>query len=385
MSAVEQTTAPLPADNQAIESCSLRGAPDSPISIYEVHLPSWMRVPEEQNRPLTGFEIAPKLAEHLKFLRFTHVQLHSPDYSDTDELKFLVEYLQQRDLGVILPADPLHNHLTTSGPETLRVEGWYADGNVRISGHPYQWDFAWAEEISTYLALDPRERKFRQAQLGSRDHAPFPVHYILPLSDRLVSRPKRSLYAMMPGDVWRKFASLRLLFTYMYLLPGKKLLFMGNEFGQENPWRPETSLDWHLLNEPNFHSQLMSWVATLNQFYRGEGALYQTDSLASGFQWVDKSDAESGIVSFLRRNPDGSEVLLAVLNFTPLPHNNYRVGVPKGGFWTERLNSDALEYGGSGQGNLGGREAAPFGWNFQSQSLILTIPPLAAVVFKSPL
>jgi len=170
----------------------------------------------------------------------------------------------------------------------------------------------------------------------------------------------------------------------MYLLPGKKLLFMGDEFGQLNPWLPETSLDWHLVNNTTYHGHVMRWVANLNRFYRHEPALHQTDSLAAGFQWIDTSDAASSVVSFVRTNSGANEVFLAVFNFTPIPRHNYRVGVPRGGFWSEILNSDSQEFGGSGQGNFGTVEAAPFGWNFQSHSLILTLPPLAAIVLRAP-
>jgi 1,4-alpha-glucan branching enzyme len=272
----------------------------------------------------------------------------------------------------------------TPDPSGFLPDGVCADGETLLFDFGYMWDAAWSEETCTYFSLDPIQRKYRQAQFVWRDGYACSANYILPLSGALVTRPRQSLWTIMPGDVWQKFAHLRLLFAYQYLLPGKKLVFMGNEFGQQNPWRPETSLDWHLLQEGGFHGQLMNWVANLNHFYRDEGALFQTDARAAGFQWVDTSDAPSSVISFLRRNANGHEVLLAVLNFTPVPRYNYRVGVPKGGFWEETLNSDALEFGGSGQGNLGGVEAAPFGWNFQSHSLIITLPPLGAVVFRAP-
>jgi len=354
-------------------------APDQPVSIYEVHLPSWMRVPEEHNRPLTLSEIAPKLAEHLKFMNFTHVQLHSTDEGNGEQLKFLIQHLHQHSLGVILETGSLPKNKSD-----LDADGECANGEVAMGDYKYSWDWAWAQETCAYFSTDPLYRKFRHGQFTHRDLYAFDTNYILPLADNLVARPRQSLLATMSGDEWQRFANLRLLFAYMFLLPGKKLVFMGDEFGQRNPWQPEASLDWHLVNETNYHSQVMRWVANLNQFYQGEPALYQTDSNAAGFQWIDTSDAASSVVSFVRRSANGKDVLLAVFNFTPVPRYNYRVGVPHGGFWREILNSDAREFGGSGQGNLGGTEAAPFGWHFQSHSLMLTLPPLAAIVLKAP-
>ena len=357
--------------------------PDQPICIYQIDLASWRRVPEEQNRPLTYSEIAPKLADYAHTMSFTHVQLHSPVDIQRDKLELIASCLRQRDLGVILETAQPAKCATASGIASP-VDGLSAAGETRMCNYSYKWDTAWAEETCAYFSLDPIQRKFRQRQFTSRDKYAFSANYILPLSSKLVTRLRKSLLTRMPGDTWKKFANLRLLFAYTYLLPGKKLMFMGDEFGQENPWRPETSLDWHLLDDMSYHEELTNWVSALNRFYRGEQALYQTDSRASGFRWIDTSDAESSIISFLRQDFEGDEVLLAVFNFTPVPRHNYRVGVPKGGFWPEVLNSDALEHGGSGQGNLGGVEAAPFGWNYQSHSLMLTLPPLAAVVFKAP-
>ena len=175
-------------------------------------------------------------------------------------------------------------------------------------GHHYKWDVEWAEDTMAYFSTDPLYRKFRQGQFRRRDGYAFDDNYILPLSHELVARPRPSLYSIMPGDPSQKFANLRLLFAYTYLMPGKKLLFMGDEFGQENPWRPETSLDWHLVNAPGPHKQLMDWLAALNRFYRGEPALHETDGSASGFQWLDTSDSASSIISFLRprSGPEGT-------------------------------------------------------------------------------
>jgi 1,4-alpha-glucan branching enzyme len=191
---------------------------------------------------------------------------------------------------------------------------------------------------------------------------------------------KRSLLSKMPGDDWQRFANLRLLLGYMWLHPGKKLLFMGGEFGQWNEWNHDQSLDWHLLAfEP--HRRLQQWVRDLNRLYRANAALHATDSRSEGFEWIDTGDAANSVLSFLRRD-EGGESLLVVCNFTPLPRHNYRVGVPAPGFWREVLNSDALSYGGSGQGNLGGIDSAPIAAAGRYHSINATLPPLGIVVFK---
>ncbi len=386
MNALEEIeTAPAHSSGtrDAEESSTAQSSPDQPISIYQVHLPSWMRVPEEQNRPLTYHEIAPRLADHARFMNFTHVQLHATGYTPPGDLGFLIDHLQQQDLGVILETDQSPQKITPDDLNNSPADGLCAENETLLSDSSYQWNRVWAEETLAYFSTDPLYRKFQQARLARTEIYKSDANYILPLADKLVTPPRPSLFATMPGDLWQKFANLRLLFAYTYLLPGKKLVFMGDEFGQPNPWRSETSLDWHVINEFG-HGKLMNWVANLNRFYRGERALYGTDSNAAGFQWIDTSDTEASVISFLRRNAATGEVLLVVLNFTPVVHHNYRVGAPHGGFWKEILNSDAQEFGGSGQGNLGGIEAAPFGWNFQDHSLMLTLPPLAAIVLKAP-
>jgi 1,4-alpha-glucan branching enzyme len=380
MSVLEEMAVPRSAGNREGAPAG-RGAANQPIAIYQVHLPSWMRVPEEQNRPLTFPEIAPKLAEHAKRMHFTHVQLHSIGHARARELGFLIEHVQQQDLGVILETGQPLQTLTAGDLNDPFADGLCAEGETLVDDQAYRWNREWAEETLTYFSTDPLYRKFRHAQFTRREAYAFDTNYILPLSDQLITPPRPSLWAMMPGDPWRKFANLRLLFAYQYLSPGKKLVFMGDEFGQPNPWRSETSLDWHVVHEYG-HGKLMDWVGNLNRFYREERVLH-TDLNAAGFQWIDTADTEASVASFLRRDAGTREGLLVVLNFTPVVRHNYRVGVPHGGFWAEILNSDAQEFGGSGQGNLGGVEAAPFGWNFQSHSLMLTLPPLAAIVLKA--
>jgi len=187
----------------------------------------------------------------------------------------------------------------------------------------------------------------------------------------------------MPGDDWQKFANLRLLFGYQYSHPGKKLLFMGGEFGQWREWNHDQSLDWHLLgNAP--HQGIQRWLQDLNHFYRSEPAFYARDFENNGFEWVDLHDWEHSIISFFRKGEKPEDQVLVVCNFTPVPHTDYRVGVPHGGFWREVLNSDAVIYGGSGQGNVGGIEAAPIPAHGRYYSLSLTLPPLGALYFKAP-
>jgi 1,4-alpha-glucan branching enzyme len=184
----------------------------------------------------------------------------------------------------------------------------------------------------------------------------------------------------MPGDDWQRFANLRLLFGYMWTHPGKKLLFMGGEFGQWREWNHESSLDWHLLEQP-LHRSLSHWVGDLNRVMRERPALHARDFDQNGFEWVDVADADQSVLSYLRRGPN-DEMVLVVCNFTPVPRHNYRVGTPRGGLWTEILNSDAPLYGGSGQGNMGAVEAAPVPAHGRYHSLSLTLPPLAMVVLE---
>jgi 1,4-alpha-glucan branching enzyme len=186
----------------------------------------------------------------------------------------------------------------------------------------------------------------------------------------------------MSGDHWQQFANLRLLFGYMYTQPAKKLLFMGGEIAQWNEWNHDASLDWHLLAEPA-HEGVQRWVRDLNTYYRGEPALHQRDCDPAGFAWIDCNDAQQSTLSFLRFGRAPEDVVAVCCNFTPVARHNFRMGVPRGGYWREALNSDATLYGGSGQGNLGGVSASPVAWHGHLQSLNFTLPPLAIVVFRA--
>jgi len=201
---------------------------------------------------------------------------------------------------------------------------------------------------------------------------------VLPLSHDEVVHGKGALIGKMPGDEWQQFASLRLLYGYMWAHPGKKLLFMGGEFGQRREWQHEESLEWHVLAYP-LHAGVRRWVRDLNRLYRECAALHELDFTDAGFQWVDCDDADISVISFLRRAADGSLVLIAC-NFTPVPRPAYRIGVPRAGIWNERLNSDAGDYGGSGQGNLGALATQAIGAHGEAQSLSVRLPPLAIVL-----
>jgi 1,4-alpha-glucan branching enzyme len=248
-------------------------------------------------------------------------------------------------------------------------------------GFGMKWDMGWMHDTLEYISKDPIHRKYYHNKLTFRGIYAYHENFVLPLSHDEVVYGKGSLLRKMPGDDWQKFANLRLLFGYMYAQPAKKLLFMGGEFGQWDEWYHESSLDWYLLDQP-LHRALQQWVADLNQLYRSELALHEQDFDPSGFEWIDCNDALQSTFSMMRKTRSTDDVMIVVFNFTPVPRNNYRVGVPKDGFWTEVLNSDAQDYGGSGQGSLGGVEASHVSFHGHPYSLNLTLPPLAAVFLK---
>jgi len=209
----------------------------------------------------------------------------------------------------------------------------------------------------------------------------FSENFVLPLSHDEVVHGKGSIFGKMPGDEWQKFANLRLLYGYMFAQPGKKLLFMGNEFGQVREWGHDSSLEWHITQYP-LHSGVQNWVAQLNRLYCEERALYELENDPAGFEWVDCNDTGASIVSLLRKAKRPEDTILIVCNFTPVPRETYRIGVPSGGYWRELLNSDAKEYAGSGVGNAGGMMAEEIAVHGRPYSLSLTLPPLGALFLK---
>ncbi|MDE3040687.1 MAG: 1,4-alpha-glucan branching protein GlgB [Nitrospirota bacterium] len=247
-------------------------------------------------------------------------------------------------------------------------------------GFGLKWDMGWMHDILEYMSQDPYFRKDHHYKLTFRMVYAFHENFVLPLSHDEVVYGKGSLLGKMPGDDWQKFANLRLLFGYMYAQPGKKLLFMGGEFGQRREWAHDSTVEWDLLQDGR-HSGIQQWVTDLNRLYRNEPALYERDFVPAGFEWVDCVDAGSSVISLLRKGKSTDKAVLAVCNFTPVPRPNYRIGAPHGGFWKEVLNSDSTYYGGRGWGNLGGLEAVPIPLHGRTHSITLTLPPLATLFF----
>ena len=483
---------------------------DRPISIYELHIGSWRRVAEDGGRSLTYRELAPQLAEYLVHMGFTHVEflpvMEHPFYGSwgyqttayfaptgrygtPQDFMYLIDYLHQTGIGVIL--DWVPSHFPTDGhalgyfdgthlyehadPRKGKHKDWdtlvfnygrhevrsflcssalfwldryHADG-LRIDAvasmlyldysrsegewvpnryggredvdaisflrilneeiyqqHPdvqtfaeestawpmvsrptyvgglgfgFKWDMGWMHDTLDYVSKDAIHRRYQHNQLTFRGVYAFTENFVLPLSHDEVVHGKGSLLGKMPGEDWQKFANLRLLLGYMYTMSGKKLLFMGGEFGQWREWAHDGSLDWNLLEHAR-HQELQRWVRDLNHLYQCEPALYETDCRPSGFAWIDCHDADSSVLSYARTAQSADSTLMVACNFTPVPRHNYRIGVARAGFWREVLNSDAREYGGSGQGNFGGTDSVSIPMHGRHHSLSLTLPSLAIVV-----
>jgi 1,4-alpha-glucan branching enzyme len=490
-----------------------RNALDAPMAIYEVHLGSWMRAPDESNRPLTYRELAPKLAAYVARMGFSHVEFlpvmehpfygswgyqvtgffaPTSRYGTPQDFMFLIDMLHRHGIGVILDWVPSHfpsdehglayfdgthlfehadprqgyhpdwgSYIFNYGRNEVRsflgssalfwLDRYHADG-LRVDAvasmlyldysrregewipnrfggrenlaaidflrrcnqevyrvHPdvqtiaeestawpmvsrptyvgglgfgLKWDMGWMHDTLQYIAHEPVHRKYHHNEITFRQLYAFHENFVLPLSHDEVVHGKGSLLGRMPGDDWQKFANLRLLYAYMWAQPGKKLLFMGGEFGQWHEWRHEDSLDWHLLQFAP-HDGVRRVIEDLNRLYRQEPALHERDCDPAGFEWVDCNDAPASVLSFLRRGRDPTETVLVACNFTPVPRPAYRIGVPSGGHWVELINTDAHEYGGSGFGNLGGLEAGSESAHGRPHSLLLSLPPLAAVFLKA--
>jgi 1,4-alpha-glucan branching enzyme len=247
-------------------------------------------------------------------------------------------------------------------------------------GFGLKWNMGWMNDSLTYMELDPIFRKFHHNLLTFALWYAYAENFVLPLSHDEVVYGKKSLLSKMPGDYWQKMAGLRALFGYMYGLPGKKLLFMGAEFGQWREWNHDLSLDWDLLNFPA-HDGIRAWVRDLNRVYRECGALHELDFSPEGFVWENCHDSDQSVLSFFRRDKAGRPVLV-ICNFTPVPRENYAVGVDTGGTWREILNSDSHAYGGSGAGNMGQVRAEPIPVHGFAYSLNLLLPPLSVLFFE---
>jgi len=485
---------------------------DAPVAMYEVHLGSWRRVPEEGNRPLTYRELAPQLADYVREMGYTHIELlpvaeHPFDgswgyqvtgyYAPTsrfgtpDDFRYLVDYCHQQGIGVILDWVPAHfprdehglayfdgthlyehadprkgaygewgtlafnfgrnevrNFLLSNALfwlsqyhiDGLRVDAvaamlyldysrkegeWVPNryggrenleaidfikrfnelahqqhpGILTIAeestawpmvsrptyvgglGFSLKWNMGWMHDILHYMSSDPIYRRWHHNDITFSLLYAFSENFVLPFSHDEVVYGKRSMLNKMPGDSWQQFANLRALYGYMYGHPGKKLLFMGSEFGQRNEWNYHTSLDWHLLNA-DWHNRLRLYVRDLNRLYRTEPALYQVDFQPEGFQWIDCNDNENSVISFVRRGREAGAELVFVVNFTPVPRYGYRIGLPAPGVYREVLNSDSPAYAGSGVSNGGDLVSEDLFWQGRPWSLALTLPPLATIVLK---
>jgi 1,4-alpha-glucan branching enzyme len=247
-------------------------------------------------------------------------------------------------------------------------------------GFGMKWNMGWMHDTLEYMHEDPIHRRWHHGQLTFSLIYAFNENFMLPLSHDEVVYGKGSLLDKMPGDDWRQFANLRLLLGHMWAHPGKKLLFMGAEFGQRREWNHDNGLDWWLLGHDR-NAGLQRWMEDLNHLYRHERALHEIDFDSAGFAWIDCNDAENSVISYLRKARDGS-CLLVVANFTPVPRENYLVGVPQAGLWRERLNSDATLYGGSGVGNQGGAHSVPVAAHGHFHSLNLRLPPLGLLILQ---
>jgi 1,4-alpha-glucan branching enzyme len=499
-------------DDEWMRSRHEHNALDRPMSIYEVHLGSWRRVPEEGNRSLTYRELAEQLPAYAREMGFTHVELipimehpffgswgyqitgffaPSSRYGSPEDFMYLVDRFHQEGIAVILDWVPSHfpndehglvyfdgthlyehsdprqgyhpewnSYIFNYGRDEVRpflisnaffwLEKYHIDGlrvdavasmlyldyarkegewipnqyggkenieaieflrrlnevvygafpgvqliaeestawpmvtrPVQVGGLGFglKWNMGWMHDTLDYFANDPVHRKYHHNQLTFSIWYAFSENFVLSLSHDEVVYGKGSLIRKMPGDDWQRFANLRALYGYLYAHPGKKLLFMGAEFGQWDEWYHESSLDWHLLSyEP--HQGMARWLQDLNRFYREEPALYEVDFANEGFRWVDFHDWEESIVSFLRLARDPERSVLVICNLTPVPRPNYRVGVPSEGYWKEVLNSDAELYGGSGQGNLGGLESSPVPSHGFYHSISVTLPPLGVLYLQ---
>src|SRR5262245_46161762 len=499
-------------DGEWMRNRKRANALDAPCSIYELHLGSWRRSPHNPREPLGYRELAKPLAEYVKRMGFTHVELMpimehpfygswgyqctgyfapTSRYGTPQDFMHLVDVLHQAGIGVILDWVPSHFPWDTHGlgffdgthlyehsdprqghhPEWASaifnygrnevraflsssahfwLEKYHADG-LRVDavasmlyldygrkhgewvpnrhggrenldaieflrflnetlyrdfpdiqtiaeestawpqvsrptylgglGFGMKWNMGWMHDTLNYMKRDSVYRKHHHDSLTFSLWYAFHENFVLPLSHDEVVHGKGSLIGRMPGDDWQQFANLRLLFAYMWGHPGKKLLFMGGEFGQRREWTHDSSLEWHVLQYP-LHEGVQRWVADLNRVYADNPSLHARDFSPEGFRWVQRGDWEHSAISFLRLAGEEASPVLVVCNFTPVPRRNYRVGVPRGGYWREILNSDAQAYGGGGMGNYGGADAVPMPYEEYSHSLTLTLPPLAAVFLK---
>ena len=251
-------------------------------------------------------------------------------------------------------------------------------------GFSFKWNMGWMHDMLEYMHLDPIHRRYHHNNITFSLMYAYSENFVLPLSHDEVVHLKGSLLTKMPGDLWQRFANLRAFYGYMWGHPGKKLLFMGGEFGQWHEWDDKQSLDWHLLTPPGdpHHAQLRDFVRDLNRIYQQEPALSTLDYDPEGFAWIDVHDSENSVVSFMRRSPQIDDTLLFVCNFTPVPRHGYRLGIPYAGEYYELINSDDEQYGGSGLINTQAMPSGPGNWQSCPHSILLTLPPLGTILLK---
>ena len=248
-------------------------------------------------------------------------------------------------------------------------------------GFGYKWDMGWMHDTLQYVQRDPLHRKYHHGELTFRMLYAMNENFVLPLSHDEVVHGKGPLWDKMPGDEWQKFANLRVLYAYMFAMPGKKLLFMGAEIAQRQEWKHDGQLDWFVVDhEP--HAGVEQLVGDLNRLYVAEPALHELDTQPGGFEWIDANDAQGSVYCFLRKPKSGEDRVLCLLNFTPVIRGGYRVGVPGPGYWKEIMNTDAAPYWGSNVGNSGGVQAEAVPFHGQPYSLVVTLPPLAGVFLQ---
>jgi len=285
-------------------------------------------------------------------------------------LRRLNEVLHQRHPGALTIAEE-----STSWPAVSRPT--YVGG----LGFDLKWNMGWMNDTLRYISLDPVHRRYHHNELTFSMLYAFHENFVLPLSHDEVVHGKRALLEKMPGDDWQKFANLRLLFAYQFAHPGKKLVFMGSELGQRSEFWEAGSVEWTLEDSPP-HRGIQRLLTDLNRLHTNEDALHEIDFEWSGFEWIDANDAATSALSFLRRAMDPENFVVAVCNFTPVVREDYRVGVPRPGFYREILNSDSKYYEGTDIGNAGGVAAEPIPWNDRPYSIKLKLPPLAVLYFK---
>jgi 1,4-alpha-glucan branching enzyme len=297
-------------------------------------------------------------------------------YGGTENLE-AIDFLRQ--LNELTHGE--HPGSITIAEESTSFPGVSRPAHLGGLGFTYKWNMGWMNDTLEYVKQDPIYRRYHQRLLTFSLLYAFSENYILPFSHDEVVHLKGSMWAKAPGDEWQKAATLRSLYGYMYSHPGKQLLFMGAEFGQHREWNHDRSLDWHLLEQP-LHKGLHRFVTDLNRTYASQPALHQCDFESSGFQWIDCNDSDNSVVALMRRAEDRSDVVIAVVNFTPVPRHGYVIGAPRAGRYDEILNSDSEIYGGSNMGNDGMVYTEPVPAHGFPQSLRLTLPPLGFLLLK---